>query len=137
MKKRRLFNAERLSITLRRLCAEIMEQHPDPSDLLLIGLQPKGVFLARRLSGCLELLGYKLPLGMIDATFHRDDIHTSGLRKAYPTSLEGGIESKNVILVDDVLYTGRTVRAALDAILSYGRPASCGATCTYRSNRST
>ena len=122
MKKRSLFTAERLSITIRRLCAELMERHPDPSDLLLIGLQPKGVFLARRLSSCLELLGYNLPLGMIDATFHRDDIRTSALRRAYPTSLEEGIESKDVILVDDVLYTGRTVRAALDAILTYGRP---------------
>ena len=123
MKKRRLFNAERLSVTIRRLCAELIEQYPESSNLLLIGLQPKGVFLAQRLLDCLKLLNYNLPLGMIDATFHRDDIHTSSsLRRAYPTALEEGIDAKDVILVDDVLYTGRTVRAALDAMLAYGRP---------------
>ena len=123
MKKKLLFNADRLSITIRRLCAELVEQHTELSKALLIGLQPRGVFLSKRLSDNLQALGHQVALGEIDPTFHRDDIHTSSqLRRAYPTRLEESIEGKEVILIDDVLYTGRTVRAALDAILAYGRP---------------
>ena len=122
-KKKLLFNTKLLAVTLRRLCAELIEQHGTFSDTLLLGLQPRGVFLARRLQNNLRTLGHDLSLGELDVTFHRDDFRNRKTATvAHPTRIDFSLENKNVILIDDVLYTGRSVRAALDALLAYGRP---------------
>ena len=124
MKKKRLFNEQRLSVTIQRLCAELIEHKKECTNVVCIGLQPRGIFLAQRLVRVLHTLGYTLPLGTIDVTFHRDDFQQRIPRSAHPTALNFSLEDKDVCLVDDVLYTGRTVRAALDALLVYGRPRS-------------
>ena len=124
MKRRLLFDEKKLFITLRRLCAQLIERHRNFEHTLLIGLQPRGVFLANRLATCLQTLGHNLStVGELDATLHRDDFQrTDKLHLAYPTRINRSLENKNVVLIDDVLYTGRTVRAAMDALLAYGRP---------------
>lgn len=126
MEAKELFPDGLLDITLRRLCLTLLERHPDFANTVLVGLQPRGVFLAKRLLRLLEELqpGVTVPYGELDVTFHRDDVG----RRATPlipagTRLNAPIEGTTVVLVDDVLYTGRTVRAALDALLAYGRPA--------------
>jgi pyrimidine operon attenuation protein / uracil phosphoribosyltransferase len=125
--KLNLFPGGKLEITLRRLCHELIENYGDFSDTVLIGAQPRGVFLAKRLQGLLAGLagGKELPLGELDTTFFRDDFR----RRDTPlhpnqTRIDFLIEQQRVILVDDVLYTGRSVRAAMDAMLAYGRPRS-------------
>ncbi|MEO1448857.1 MAG: bifunctional pyr operon transcriptional regulator/uracil phosphoribosyltransferase PyrR [Bacteroidota bacterium] len=122
-----LFPAGKLAVTLRRLCHQLWENYEHFDDTILLGAQPRGIFLAQRVKDILEELvpGLNLPLGELDATFFRDDFR----RQKTPlnpnrTRINFVIENKHVILIDDVLYTGRTVRAALDAMLAYGRPAS-------------
>lgn len=122
-----LFPQGKLDVTLRRLCHQLWENYGDFDDAVLLGAQPRGIFLAQRVKEILQELvpGSDLPLGELDATFFRDDFR----RQKIPlspnrTSINFVIENKHVILVDDVLYTGRTVRSALDAMLAYGRPAS-------------
>ena len=123
MRRKLLFDAHCLSITLRRLCAELIERHKDFSSSILLGLQPKGVFLASRLHSLLAAMGHDLPIGALDATFHRDDFSSAKkLIQARTTQIKHSLEGKSVVLIDDVLYTGRTTRAALDALLAYGRP---------------
>lgn len=121
-----LVGADRLQWTLRRMAAELVEQHTDFSTSALIGLQPRGVYLAKRLAHILQnAYGLDTLLhGSLDPTFYRDDFR----RRAEPLSpkaqqIDFLIEGRQVILVDDVFYTGRTVRAALDALLDFGRPA--------------
>lgn len=115
-----------LSIILERLCQEILENHDKLQSTALVGIQPKGTFVAQRIATILEKnLQKKLLLGYLDITFFRDDFR----RRSTPlapnaTYIDFTIEGKKVILIDDVLYTGRTVRAALDALLAFGRPAS-------------
>lgn len=122
-----LFPAGKLAVTLRRLCHQLWENYGNFEDTVLLGAQPRGIFLAQRVKDILEGLvpGVNLPLGELDATFYRDDFR----RQKTPlnpnhTRINFVIENKHVILIDDVLYTGRTVRAGLDAMLAYGRPAS-------------
>tara|TARA_B100000683_G_scaffold277941_1_gene341058 strand:+ start:9670 stop:10128 length:459 start_codon:yes stop_codon:yes gene_type:complete len=104
-----------------------MENHSDFSNTVLIGLQPRGVMLAARLQQCLDEIHpeFNVELGSLDITFYRDDFR----RRKNPlvpssTQLNVSLEDKKVVLIDDVLYTGRTVRAALDAMLDFGRPSS-------------
>jgi pyrimidine operon attenuation protein/uracil phosphoribosyltransferase len=123
--KKLLLSSDALAVTLNRLCAELIEIHEDFSNTVMIGLQPRGTFLAKRLASLLQSR-YKLnpiPLGFLDSTFFRDDFR----RREQPiianqTQIDFLVEGKKVIFVDDVLYTGRSVRAALDAIHSFGRP---------------
>ncbi len=112
-------------LTLDRLCYQLIENHDDFRNSVLLGLQPRGVYLARQLKDGLErvLGGGPLAYGALDITFFRDDLR----QKDAPiipkeTEIESSIEDKHVILVDDVLFTGRTIRAGLDAMLAYGRP---------------
>jgi len=115
-----------LSIIVQRLCQQLIENHEDFEYSVLLGIQPKGIFVAQRIAQELQKITQKeIPLGFLDITFFRDDFRR---RKkplsANTTKIDFLIEGKKVVLIDDVLYTGRTVRAALDAMLAFGRPES-------------
>ncbi len=102
----------------------MLENHSDIENIVFIGLQPRGIFLSDRLVEEIkkELPGRKILYGKLDITFYRDDVRKE-LHKANQTDILFSIEGKNVVLIDDVLYTGRTIRSALDALLGFGRPA--------------
>ncbi len=125
MRKRLLFDSKLLKVTIGRLCRQLIEVHDNFSNTVIIGLQPRGVFLADRIKNDLEkMLSKEMNIGYLDTTFHRDDFRRRD-EPASPsqTKIPFLIEDKNVILIDDVLFTGRTVRAALDAMNTFGRPA--------------
>lgn len=124
MQRRILLDNTRFGITISRLCRQLIENHNDFSDSVIIGLQPRGVFVARRVSEELATLfpGKKIMCGDLDVTFHRDDFRRREIVIPSATKIDFQIENKNVILVDDVLYTGRTIRAGMDAMIDYGRP---------------
>ncbi len=126
MKRKVLLSSKQLELTLDRLCHQLIENHDNFKDTVIIGLQPRGVYLARRLHKKLNSLlkNTKIPYGEVDTTFYRDDFRSKGHPIA-PQSMNMDfvtIENKNVVLVDDVLHTGRTIRAGLDALLDFGRP---------------
>jgi pyrimidine operon attenuation protein/uracil phosphoribosyltransferase len=110
---------------LQRHCHQLIETHGDYSNTVLIGLQPRGKFLAQRLQKQLQqITGKNIPLGFLDTTFYRDDFRRrENPIAANATSIDFLIEDRRVILIDDVLFTGRSVRAALDAMIAFGRPA--------------
>ncbi len=112
-----------LQITVERLACQVIENYADLSSVVLIGLQPRGIFLADKIYEHLKKIkpNHQFLYGKLDITFYRDDIRKE-LHTPNQTDISFSIEDKNVILIDDVLFTGRTIRAALDAILSYGRP---------------
>ena len=124
MQKRLILNAALFEVTVKRLCQQLIENHRDFSDTVLIGLQPRGIFLANIIvSQIKEWTSFDLPLGHLDTTFYRDDFRRrESPKKANKTKINFVIEDKRVILVDDVLFTGRSVRAAMDAMLTFGRP---------------
>ena len=125
-----LLDAEQVGRTLSRIAHEIIERNDDLESVALVGIHTRGVPLAQRLRRLVEeRSGIELELGQLDITFHRDDVHVrsgSAPRRPQPivrdTRLEFDLEGRTVILVDDVLYTGRTIRAAIDALIEYGRP---------------
>lgn len=120
-----ILNDKQLSITLDRLCHQLIENHLDLQDTVLVGLQPRGIFLSDRINQKLKTLlpGVNVPYGKLDITFYRDDFN-KGNSPHIPnqTDIAFSIENKKVVLIDDVLYTGRTIRSALDAMLDFGRP---------------
>ena len=120
-----LLNNKEVNIILHRLACQLIEKHTDFSKTVLIGLQPRGIYLAQRIKTLL-IEEYKLPdvrLGLLDITFYRDDFRRSDkVLQANSTEIDFLIEDKRVVFIDDVLYTGRSIRAALTAIQSYGRP---------------
>jgi pyrimidine operon attenuation protein/uracil phosphoribosyltransferase len=126
-----LLDEEQVRRTLSRIAHEIIERNDDLDAVALVGIHTRGVPLAQRLRRLVEeRSGVELALGQLDITFHRDDVHVRGAsapRRAQPvvrdTKLDFELEGRTVILVDDVLYTGRTIRAAIDALIEYGRPA--------------
>jgi pyrimidine operon attenuation protein / uracil phosphoribosyltransferase len=124
MQKRLVIDNQLLSITIERLCHQLIENHDDFSNSVILGMQPRGVFLAERISKKLkEILKKDIRLGFLDSTFFRDDFrHKEHPLIASETKVPFLIEDQKVILVDDVLFTGRTVRAALDAMNAFGRP---------------
>lgn len=124
--KRELFDKARLEVTLMRLAHEVLEKHPDLGKVCMLGLQPRGVHFSRRMHGLLAELApeQKLNYGELDATFFRDDFRRGKPLLPNATTINFVLEDLTVILVDDVLFTGRTVRAALDAMLAFGRPRS-------------
>jgi len=123
MKPKLILEKKAFELTITRLCYQLIENHNNFSNTVIIGLQPRGVYLAKRMHTELsEILNVKnIKLGSLDVTFHRDDFRIKDLTPN-STKIDFGIEGKNVVLVDDVLYTGRTIRAGLDAMLAFGRP---------------
>jgi pyrimidine operon attenuation protein/uracil phosphoribosyltransferase len=119
-----ILNDQQLAITIKRLGHQILENHLNLVDTVLIGIQPRGIFFSDQL---VTELGQMLPADMIrygklDITFYRDDT-AKGIHIPNHTEIPFSIENKKVVLVDDVLYTGRTIRAAMDALMAFGRPA--------------
>ncbi len=121
-----ILNEIQFRLVIRRLCFELIENYDDFSDAVIIGLQPRGKYLANRIAQELQqmrALPEPIRIGYLDVTFYRDDFR----RREEPiapskTEIDFIIENKKVILVDDVLFTGRTIRAGLDAMLAFGRP---------------
>lgn len=113
-----------MDLSIQRLAHQMLENNQDLDNTVIIGLQPRGIFLSDRIVAALKLIvpQQKIQYGRLDITFYRDDVRNS-LHIANTTDIPFSIEGKSVILIDDVLYTGRTIRAALDALLDFGRPA--------------
>ncbi|SKC78379.1 bifunctional pyr operon transcriptional regulator/uracil phosphoribosyltransferase PyrR [Ohtaekwangia koreensis] len=124
MQKKLILDTDLLDITISRLCQELIENHGDFSETVIIGMQSRGIFVAEIIHKKLEKLTKKdIPFGYLDATFHRDDFRRREIpAKASETKIEFAIEGKSVVLVDDVLFTGRTIRAAMDTMITFGRP---------------
>ncbi len=127
MSQKVLLNEKEVNIILHRLACQLIEKHNDFSNTILIGLQPRGKHLADRLLQILQS-DYNIfdtQVGYLDITFYRDDFRRSNkVLEASETQMDFIVEGKNVVFIDDVLYTGRSIRAALTAIQSYGRPKS-------------
>jgi pyrimidine operon attenuation protein/uracil phosphoribosyltransferase len=125
-----VLDADAMARTLSRIAHELIERNPEPERVALVGIQTRGVPLAQRLRRLVaERAGVELALGAVDITFYRDDLHVRGGEAplhAQPvvrsTRLDFALEGRTCILVDDVLYTGRTIRAAIEALFDYGRP---------------
>jgi pyrimidine operon attenuation protein/uracil phosphoribosyltransferase len=119
-----VLTAPEMGRALRRIAHEILEANKGPQELVLIGIPTRGGPLAHRLAAAIhDVEGHLIPSGTLDITMYRDDLRDQPVRHVEPTQLpEGGIDDKVVVLVDDVLYSGRTVRAALDSLADYGRP---------------
>ena len=125
MSQKVLLSAKEIHIILHRLACQLLENHLDFTNTVLIGIQPRGVFLAKRLTKILnEDYGIKnINLGFLDITFYRDDFRRGDKTlEANTTKIDFIIENRKVVFVDDVLYTGRSIRAALTAMQSFGRP---------------
>jgi pyrimidine operon attenuation protein/uracil phosphoribosyltransferase len=125
MEPRLILSNRDFEITINRLCYQLIEDHNDFSNSVIIGLQPRGIYLAQRIKNVLSRLlpASQLQCGNLDVTFFRDDFrkHDAPLIPN-STNIDFIVEDKKVILADDVLYTGRTIRAGLDAVLAFGRP---------------
>ena len=126
VKQRPVMTASDIKRSLTRLAYKIIERNPDPDSLVLIGIQSRGEPLSQRLHALLtEQTKTDIPLGSVDITFHRDDFRTRLIVPQVKASdIPFSIDGKIVILIDDVLYTGRTIRAALELLVSFGRPAA-------------
>ena len=120
---KKLLGADDIRRAVARLAHEVVERNQGVDSLVLVGLRTRGIPLARRVQQrILEYEGAEIPLGELDITLYRDDVHQRAPRTLSPTSIPVDVSDKTVILVDDVLYTGRTIRAALDALIDLGRP---------------
>ena len=119
-----ILTEKELGITIQRLSHQLLENHLRYQDLVIIGIQPRGIFFffffVKQINQ--QITPEKITYGKLDNTFYRDDIR-QGLHTLNQTDIPFSVENKTVILVDDVLYTGRTIRAAMDALLAFGRPA--------------
>jgi pyrimidine operon attenuation protein/uracil phosphoribosyltransferase len=119
-----ILNEQQLALTIQRLANQLLENHLDLHNTVLIGIQPRGIYFSDRIVRQLqtELKATAIQYGKLDITFYRDDVR-KGLHELNQTEIPFSIENKEVVLIDDVLWTGRTIRAALDALLDFGRPA--------------
>ncbi len=124
MKETILIDSNSLEKIIHRISNEILESLDNYSDLVIIGIKTRGEYLARRVVDNINKIeSLKVPLGVIDITFHRDDFSNKFIMpKLGPSDIPFDLNEKNVVLIDDVLYTGRTIRAAMDEIFSFGRP---------------
>jgi pyrimidine operon attenuation protein/uracil phosphoribosyltransferase len=118
-----ILDKQQLQLTILRLAHQVMENHLNLNDVVFIGLQPRGVYVSDRIVENIKKMypNEKVNYGVLDITFYRDDVRNE-IRMANKTTIDFSIEGKEVILIDDVLYTGRTIRAALDALIDFGRP---------------
>ena len=118
-----ILDQRQISLTIKRLAHQVLENHSTLADTVFIGLQPRGIYFSDRiiLEIRKEMSGKEIKYGKMDITFYRDDIRKN-IHVPNQTSIDFSIEGKNVVLIDDVLYTGRTIRAALDALMDFGRP---------------
>ncbi|MBV9354745.1 MAG: bifunctional pyr operon transcriptional regulator/uracil phosphoribosyltransferase PyrR [Chloroflexi bacterium] len=128
--QKKLLGADDLRRAIARLAHEVLERNHGVDALVLVGLRTRGVPLAQRVQQRIqEFEGRSVPLGELDITLYRDDVHQRLPRALRPTAIPVDVEGKTVVLIDDVLYTGRTVRAALDALVDLGRPRSIQLLC--------
>lgn len=124
--KAKIMDAKKMKRTFSRMAMEILEENRDADNLVLIGIQKKGVVVAKRIKQIIkEIEDIELPFGSLDITLFRDDLHK---REEHPvkrkTEIDFSVEDKDIVLIDDVIFTGRTIRAAMDSIFEFGRPAS-------------
>ncbi len=124
--KAKLSGKKGVERSLTRLAHEIIEKNDDLESIAIVGIRTRGDFLAQRIHTLIETISsLEISIGTLDVTFHRDDFRTNlGSPKIGVSNIVFEVEGKNIILIDDVLYTGRTIRAAMDEIFTYGRPAS-------------
>jgi len=119
-----IMNEQQLALTIKRLSQQILENHLDLHNTVLIGMQPRGIYVSDRIVAEIkqEMAPEKVLYGKLDITFYRDDVRRE-LHLANKTEIPFSVEGRKVVLIDDVLYTGRTIRASMDALLTFGRPA--------------
>jgi pyrimidine operon attenuation protein/uracil phosphoribosyltransferase len=119
-----LLTNQQIGLTIKRLAHQLLENHVQLANTVIIGLQPRGVFLSDRIVNEIRQTGEAndIAYGKLDITFYRDDVRKE-IHMPSPMDIPFSVEDKNVVLIDDVLYTGRTIRAALDALMDFGRPA--------------
>ena len=118
-----ILSQQQIALTIKRLARQVFENHMQLENTVLIGMQPRGIFVSDRIIDEMKQLmaSSLINYGKLDITFYRDDVRKQ-LHTANKTDINFSIENKNVILIDDVLWTGRTIRAAMDALLDFGRP---------------
>lgn len=113
-----------LNLVIQRLAHQLLEEEDDQGDIVLIGLQPRGIFISDAITeAIIKISGANINYGRLDITFYRDDFR-KGFHHANKTDIPFSVDDKKVVLIDDVLFTGRTIRAALDALQDFGRPRS-------------
>ena len=119
-----LLHSTHLNITLQRLAHQLVENHLSFKDTAIIGIQPRGIYLSDRIAGLVRKISgnNNIDYGLLDITFYRDDVHSNNIPVPAATDISFSIEGKTVILIDDVLHTGRTIRSAMDALIDFGRP---------------
>lgn len=124
--KTKVLDKVMLNRSLMRMAHEILEKNKGIDNLCLVGIRNRGVYLAKRLNECIKQIeGKGLPVGALDITLYRDDLTLISMHPlVHKTEIDFDINGKTIILIDDVLYTGRTIRAALDALIDFGRPKS-------------
>jgi len=124
-------SAQDLDRTYRRFAHQFLEPHDDPGPLAIVGMQTRGVYMGKRICRIIkEDFGHEVDFGVLDVTFFRDDFRSKlKMPNVQVTEIPFDLYERNIILVDDVLYTGRTVRSAMDALMSYGRPATISLCC--------
>ncbi|MBP7215676.1 MAG: bifunctional pyr operon transcriptional regulator/uracil phosphoribosyltransferase PyrR [Candidatus Omnitrophica bacterium] len=122
--KSKILDKEAIGRALMRIAHEILEKNKGTEDLCLVGIRNRGVYLAQRLAQCIKKIeGREVPVGILDITLYRDDLTLVAAQPVvHKTEIDFDINDKQLVLVDDVLFTGRTIRAALDALIDFGRP---------------
>ncbi len=119
-----LLNNDQLNITLQRLAHQLVENHTSFANTVIIGIQPRGIFLSDRIAQMVKKItgNKKIQYGKLDITFYRDDVQSRDIQVPTDTDIPFSIQDKTVVLIDDVLHTGRTIRSAMDALIDFGRP---------------
>lgn len=123
--KAQVMDSETMSRSITRIAHEILENNRGAENLAIVGIRNRGIFFARRLAEKIKQIeNAEVPVGSLDISLYRDDVSTYSTPKIYKTEIPFDVKDKTIILVDDVLFTGRTIRASMDAIMDYGRPAA-------------